>query len=409
MNEGASTVPLSAEEVRAHFNLDPSIKYFNSASCAPPPLSVIEAMSDYYRSTPLNYRSGRTQLESRITDKVDAIRAALAASMNAKSPTEIVFTKNTTEAVNIVANGLAWKPGDEVILTPLEHQSNLLPWIRLESTAGIAVKYVKPAGSDGLIDPSDVARLITPRTRLISMHHVSNVLGCIQDIEAVCAVARERGVPVMIDAAQSEGRIDVDVQKLGCDLAVSCGRKALLGPQGIGFLWGRAEILGQLNPLLIGGQSTDLTDEHTYTLKDLPFRHESGIINTAGVIGLGAALDFVDTLGRGRISGRIQELANYFLDGLANIKKVRHFGPKQGNYQQTGIMSFVVDGMSAQTVSEEIYKDSGIVTAGGNHGSPLAAKFLGVEGVTRLSVHCFNTRDELDSALRAIEKLAVRA
>ncbi|MGE0750933.1 MAG: aminotransferase class V-fold PLP-dependent enzyme [Variibacter sp.] len=406
MAQDASTPDLSAEEVRANFNLDPSIKYFNSAFCAPPPLQVVDAMSGYYRSTPLNYRSGRTQLESRITDKVDAIRAKLAASMKAASPAEIVFTKNTTEAVNIVANGFTWKPGDEVILTPLEHQSNLLPWIRLESTAGVSVKYAKPAGPDGLIDPSDIARLITSRTRLISMHHVSNVLGCIQDIEAVCAVARERGVPVMIDAAQSEGRIDVDVQKLGCDLVVSCGRKALLGPQGIGFLWGREEILGQLNPLLIGGQSTDLIDEHTYTLKDLPFRHESGIINTAGVIGLGAALDFVDTLGRSRISSRIQALENYFLDGLAGIRKVRHFGPKRGNYQQTGIVSFAVEGMSAQTVSEEIYKGDGIVTAGGNHGSPLAAKFLGVEGVTRLSMHCFNTHDELDAALRAIERVA---
>jgi cysteine desulfurase/selenocysteine lyase len=277
----------------------------------------------------------------------------------------------------------------------------------LETTAGVSVKYVKPAGSGGLIDPADVARLITPRTRLISMHHVSNMLGCIQDIEAVCAVAHEHGVLVMVDAAQSEGRIDVDVQKLGCDFVVSCGRKALLGPQGIGFLWGREELLNQLNPLLVGGQSADLTNEHTYTLKALPFRHESGIINTAGVIGLGAALDFADTLGRHRISHRIQELANYFLNGLSGIRKVRYFGARPGNYQQTGVISFVVDDMSAQTVSERLYKDGGIVTAGGVHGSPLAAKFLGVEGVTRLSVHCFNTEDELGSALRSIERLAV--
>jgi cysteine desulfurase/selenocysteine lyase len=407
MSQDASTAPLRAEEVRANFSLDPAIKYFNNASCSPPPLAVIDAMSDYYRSTPLNYRSGVTQLESRITDRVDAIRANLAAFLNAKSPAEIVFTKNTSEAVNIVANGLNWKSGDEVIITPLEHQSNLLPWIRLESTAGVSVKYVKPAGSDGLIDPADVARLITSRTRLISMHHVSNMLGCIQDIEAVCAVAHKHGVLVMVDAAQSEGRMEVDVQKLGCDFVVSCGRKALLGPQGIGFLWGREELLSQLNPLLVGGQSTDLIDEHTYALKALPFRHESGIINTAGVIGLGAALDFADTLGRNRVSHRIQELANYFLNGLSGIRKVRYFGAKPGNYPQTGIISFVVDGMSAQTVSERLYKDDGIVTAGGVHGSPLAAKFLGVEGVTRLSVHCFNTEDELGSALRSIEKLAV--
>ncbi len=196
---------LRAAEVRSKFDLDPTIKYFNSASCAPPPRTVVEAMDNYYSSTPLNYRSGQTPLESKITLQIDAIRAKLATSINADAPHEIVFTKNTTEAINIVASGLRWNAGDEVILTPLEHQSNLIPWLRLESAAGIVVKYVKPADSSGRIDPGDVARLITPRTRLLSMHHVSNVIGCIQDIESISAIARERGVLVMVDAPSRKG------------------------------------------------------------------------------------------------------------------------------------------------------------------------------------------------------------
>ena len=356
----------------------------------------------------MNYRSGRTPLESKITLQVDAIRARLAASIHADSPAEIVFTKNTTEAINIIANGLRWNAGDEIILTPLEHQSNLLPWIRLESTAGICIKYVKPANSGGLIDPADVADLITSRTRLLSMHHVSNVIGCIQDVEAISAVARQHGVLVMVDAAQSEGRIDVNVKQLDCDFVASCARKALLGPQGIGFLWGRASILSKLDPLLIGGQSTELDDEHSYRSKDLPFRHESGIVNTAGVIGLGAALDFASDLGREKISACIRDLADHFVDGLSGIAGVNYWGPTIGS-RQTGIISWTINGLTAQAVSDALYDSDGIVTAAGLHGSPLAAKFLGVEGVTRLSLHCFNTRQELDSALGAIGKLAASA
>jgi cysteine desulfurase/selenocysteine lyase len=403
-----STNTLSAAEVRSKFDLDPAIRYFNSASCAPPPRAVVEAMDNYYKSTPLNYRSGQTPLESRITLQVDAIRAKLAASIHADSSREIVFTKNTTEAINIVASGLRWNAGDEVILTPLEHQSNLLPWLRLESTAGIVVKYVKPANLGGLIDPGEVARLITPRTRLLSMHHVSNVIGCIQDIESISAIARERGVLVMVDAAQSEGRISVDVKKLGCDFVASCARKALLGPQGIGFLWGREALLSELNPLLVGGQSADLYDEHSYRPKELPFRHESGIVNTAGVIGLGAALDFLDALGRNKIAAYIQELADHFLAGLSDISGVKCWGPKIGG-RQTGIVSWTIDRLAPQTVSDALYEIGGIVTAAGSHGSPLAVKFLGVEGVTRLSLHCFNAREEIDSTLRAIGRLAARA
>jgi cysteine desulfurase/selenocysteine lyase len=396
---------LSYDNLRARFDLDSSTAYFNSASCAPPPRQVTEAMTEYYQASPVNYRSGETPLEKEVTERVDKIRANLSNSIHATSPAEVVFTKNTTEAINIVARGLKWTAGDEVLLTPLEHQSNLIPWLRLALSAGVNVKYVQPVDRSGVIDPQDVARLIGPRTRLLAIHHVSNLLGCTQDIESISAVARNRDILVLVDAAQSEGRVDVDVQRLGCDFVVSCARKGLLGPQGLGFLWGRAALLSEMEPLIIGGQSAQVTDPQAYRALDIPFRHEAGIVNTSGIIGLGAALEFTATVGRQRIYSYLRELTAHVLEGLAMIKGVRVHGPNKAA-SQPGIVSWTMKGKSAENVARALYEQAQVIVAAGTCGSPLAADFLNVPGVARLSLHCFNSVDEIDRLLDALANIA---
>ena len=399
--------PLSAARIREDFDLPPSLVYLNTASSAPLPRSVLEAMTRYYQLTPVNYRSGETPVEQEVTQRVTAIRASMANFINARSPEEVIFTKNTTEAINLVASGLAWNEGDEVVLSVLEHQSNLIPWIRLESSSGITVRYITPRDPSGIIDPAELAAAITPRTRLISVHHVSNLVGCVQDIAALAKVAHERGVLMMIDAAQSEGRIPFNVAELGCDFAVSCARKGLLGPQGIGLLWGRTELLDGIRPVLIGGQAADIVDEHAYRAAELPFRFEAGIPNTAGLIGLGAALDYFAEVGAAAIYSHIQSLTDYALELLGDIPGVAIHGPRDPK-RQPGIIPFATDRLSPRDVAAGLHERAQAVVAAGTCGSPLAARALGVPGVNRISLHCFNTVEEIDVVVNAL-RLLLRA
>jgi cysteine desulfurase/selenocysteine lyase len=375
------------------------VTYLNSASCSPTPRPVIDAMTDYYRHTPINYRSGATPAERQVTERVDKIRARVAAFIGAASPLEVVFTKNTTEAINTVARGISWKPGDEVILSPLEHQSNLLPWLALRSI-GVVPRFLTP-NPDGIIAPESLEAALTGRTRLVTVHHVSNVLGCAQDISAIAKVAHAHGVPLMVDAAQSEGRVSVDVDAMGCDYLVSCARKGLMGPQGIGFLWARKELLESLEPLTIGSQSAEVIDFDSYVVADVPFRHEAGIMNTAGIVGFGRAIEYVTEIGVDAIGAHSRLLAEHLREGLARFPSITLHGPRSAS-QQTGIVSWSSRDRDPQALAAELYESGRILAAAGTCGSPLAAKFLGVPGVVRTSLHGFNTHGEVERLLELL-------
>lgn len=372
--------------------------YLNSASCSPCPEPVLAAMLDFYRHNPINYRSGTTPSEARVTAQVDAVREHLARFVNAASSDELVFTKNTTEALNMVAEGLEWHAGDEVILTPLEHQSNLVPWMRVAEERGVVLRFALP-GPDGVVDPETVRELVGPRTRLVSVHHVSNVLGVEQDIAAIAEVAHEHGVLVLADAAQSEARTEVDVQALGCDFLTSCARKALMGPQGVGFLYARAGLLHGLRPLTLGSQAATATGPAAFELAGVPERHEAGILNTAGLIGLGAALDYVELVGLEAIRASVAELTEQLRAVLADVGEVDVYGPRDS---ALGIVSWNVRGRDAGEVAAELFERGQVMVSAGSCGSPLALDFLGVGGLIRTSLHHFNSPEDVDGLGRAL-------
>jgi cysteine desulfurase / selenocysteine lyase len=390
---------LSMQAVREDMPFLTEVVYLNSASCSPTPKPVIDAMTDYYQRTPINYRSGSTPAERRVTERVDGIRARLAEFIGAGSSREVVFTKNTTEAINTVARGIKWQKGDEVILTPLEHQSNLLPWQALQ-TLGVTLKFLTP-NPDGIVPPEAINDAITARTRLVTIHHVSNLLGCVQDIAGIAKITREHGVALMVDAAQSEGRVKVDVGAMGCDYLVSCARKGMMGPQGIGFLWAKEDLLENLEPLTIGSQSAEVTDFTSFDRMKAPFKHEAGIMNTAGIIGFGRALEYLEDIGVAAIGEHVKTLAEHLREGLSRQADLTLHGPRSAA-RQTGIVSWSIAGRDPQALAAELYETGRILAAAGTCGSPLATRFLGVPGVVRTSLHCFNTHGDVDRLLEVL-------
>ena len=226
---------LSVEQVRKDIPLLDQIVYLESASVSPPPRPVIDAMTEYYTNSPFNYGVGVFQPSIQVVQKVDSARKKIATFLHAE-PDEIVFTKNTTEAINLLASGLDWKKDDEVIITSVEHQSNYIPWLRLGQEYGVKVRVVK-TDSAGILDVAAVEENFTDKTRLVSVTHVSNVFGTIQRVSEVCKLAREHNALSLVDAAQSVGRLKFDVKEIGCDFTSVCGRKSLGGPQGTGALW----------------------------------------------------------------------------------------------------------------------------------------------------------------------------
>lgn len=375
--------------------------FLNSASCSPTPEPVLEAMHEFSRYNPINYRSGITPPDAAVTAEIDSVRNHLARFLGGH-PSEVVFTKNTTEAINTVTRGLEWRPDDEVILSPLEHQSNLLPWMKLSREAGVVLKYVEP-DRGGLIAPKSIESLISSRTRLISIHHVSNVLGVKQDIRAISDVAHAHGLLVLADAAQSEGRMEVDVRALGCDFLTSCARKGLMGPQGVGFLWGREELLEQLAPLTLGSQAGVVTGPSSFELEDIPARFEAGIINTAGVIGLGAALKYVERIRLPRIAHHVQDLTEQLMSLLAGISAVEVYGSPSS--ARIGIVSWNITGKDSTRVARELFERGRILVSSGSCGSPLALDLLGVPGLVRTSLHVFNSHDDVDTLAESLKRV----
>jgi cysteine desulfurase/selenocysteine lyase len=359
-------------------------------------------MWEYYLRCPFNYGVGVFEKAVELTERVNQTRDVVANFLGASS-NEIVFTKNTTEALNLVAHGLDWRKDDEVIITSIEHQSNYIPWLTLELERGVEVKVVK-ANDSGLVDPMSVQKAMTDKTRLISLTHVSNVFGTIQNVSQVCNLAQEAGVLCLVDAAQSVGRIDFNVADIGCDFATICGRKALGGPQGTGALFGKRDRLDRLLPLENGSRASNVLSEHEFKTKSPPHRFEAGVINTSGVIGLGRAVQYVEEIGLENIRARIHKLTQYTMDRL-RIDNIDIYGPEESNIQ-AGIMSINVKSMDSNHVANKLYQLGKIAVASGNQGSFMAIKPLGVSGVVRISLHYYNTEKEIDTLVRCLEKIA---
>lgn len=377
--------------------------YLDSASVCPTPKPVVEAMNEYFMECPLNYGVGEFEASILAASKVDGARVKLASFVNAESSKNIVFTKNTTEAINLVANGLDWQAGDEIILTSVEHQSNLMPWLRQAETQGIKVVMAQ-AEPSGLVNPDSIAKLITSKTRLVDVTHVSNIYGTIQPVKEIGKIVKQAGALFMVDAAQSGGRIKIDVQDIGCDFLAICGRKSIMGPQGTGALYAKEELLERLTPLVFGSRAGHVMTDLSYTLNAAPKRFESGVLNTSGVIGLGAATDYIESIGYNNIIKYIRQLTQQMIDVLLSHKEIQLYGCTDVAYL-AGILSWNVKGMTDSEVATKLDKVKKVAVASGAQGSLNSIKPHGVKSVVRSSVHYFTLPEDiqaLDEALKVI-------
>jgi len=392
------------ESIRTQFPFLEEVTYFDSASVSPPPRTTLDAMLDYYLHNPYNYGVGNFEGAEKVRDEVDNVRSILRRYLHGNQDDEVVFTKNTTEAINILANGIRFNSGDEIILSDLEHQSNLIPWFRLQDRENVKVKIVK-SGANGIIDPSELRKLISNKTRIIGVTHVSNLYGSVQPIEEIGEVAKESGIMYFVDAAQSLGRVNTEINKVNCDFMAICGRKGLLGPQGTGALYAKKGVLDKLEPTIVGSRGANIDPSYSIKYLPPPQRFESGVLNTAGIIGLGTSVEFLRKLGQSKIETAIHELTAKMLDGLHSIKGVTIY--KEPPLEESaGIVSWNLSGLRSFKLSKRLYSDHKIAVASGAQGSSVGLKDLGIEDVVRTSVHFFNSEEDIDLLIKSVKSLA---
>lgn len=363
-------------------------------------------MNEYYEASPWNYGVGSFQSSLRSSRQVDEARARIARFIGASDAREVAFTKNATEALNLVCDGLALTSGDQVVTTALEHQSNLIPWFRLATERGVDLRIVTPDPA-GRITAESVEQELTDRTALVSITHVSNVIGAEQPVSDIARLLRSRNIPLLVDAAQSAGRIPVNVSEIGCDFMAFCGRKALFGPQGTGFLWARPERLAQLRPVEVGSRAGRTVGFQEWESFPPPYRFEAGVLNTSGVIGLGAAVALLEEIGLDRIRAHVSRLTARMLEGLEGIDGVTVYGLGSVPHQ-TGIVAWSLEGVGSDEVARLLDEDARIAVASGDLGSRLALDHLGVNELLRTSVHYFNLTQDVDVLVESVERLARR-
>src|SRR5437588_3072799 len=373
--------------------------YFDSAATSQKPRKVLDALQNYYEHNNANVHRGLHELSSRATEAYERSRRRVAEYLGAASPDEIVFTRGTTESINLVAQ--AWggkflREGDVILLTDMEHHSNLVPWQLLAERIGVRLRFV-PVRDDGTLALEQLSSLLTREVKLFAFTHVSNSLGTINSIADLCEEARNVGALTLIDAAQSAGHLPINVRELGCDFLAFSGHK-MCGPTGIGALYGRAEILSAIPPWHGGGEMIVSVTLERSAFKKAPHRFEAGTPNIAGSIGLAAAIDYIEQIGRPIIFEHDTHLAHYAAERLAELPGMRIFGPTE---QRGALVGFVMDAAHPHDLTT--FADQyGLALRGGHHcNQPLMRRF-GVPGTTRASFYFYNTTEEIDRMIEIL-------
>ncbi|HLP26959.1 MAG TPA: cysteine desulfurase [Acidobacteriota bacterium] len=404
---------LDPQKIRADFpilhqqvNGQPLV-YLDNGATSQKPRRVIDALVHYYEKDNSNVHRGLHELSMRATDAYEGARAHVAKFINAADPAEIIFTRGTTESINTVAR--SWghahlKPGDVVLTTEFEHHSNLVPWQQAAKAAGATIKYLPLLGADGEGGPDLAAldTLLTPQVKLFAFTHVSNTLGTINPAAEFCRRARAVGAVTVIDAAQSIGHMPLDVQQLGCDFLAFSGHK-MCGPTGIGVLYGRRALLDKLAPDETGGGMVVQVTYEQATWKPAPERFEAGTPNVAGAIGLGAACDYLDALGREAIAAHDDVLSRYAMEKLSTLPGIRIIGPRVGA-PRSGLVSFAFEHVHAHDVVTFANED-GIALRGGHHCNQPLMRKLGLASTTRASFYLYNTEEEIDRLAKSLQRI----
>src|SRR6266704_149754 len=381
--------PILHQKVHGH-----PLIYFDNAATSQKPRAVLDALRNYYERDNANVHRGIHELSNRATAAYEAARARAGRFINARSGDEIVFTRGTTESINLVAHswgGKNLKRGDKILLTEMEHHSNLVPWQMLAERTGAQLVYLPVSGDEGLLDLSKLDSLLTKEVKLFAMVHISNSLGTVNPVPELCERARRLGIVTLVDAAQSAGHRPVDVQQMGCDFLAFSGHK-ICGPTGIGVLYGRQELLEAMPPWQGGGEMILSVDFFKTSYKHAPHKFEAGTPDISGPIGLHAAMDYLDGIGREQIFKHDQELAHYAYEALARLNGIRLFGPKTG---RAGVVGFLLKDVHAHDVVT-VADQWGVALRGGHHCTQPLMRKLGVESTARASFYFYNTRAEVD-------------
>jgi len=375
--------------------------YLDNGASAQKPLAVLDAINHAYTQEYANVHRGLHFLSNAATDAYEKARETVRRFLNAPSVEEIVFTSNTTSAINTVAYGWGMPnigAGDEIVLSIMEHHSNIVPWHFIRERQGAKLVWA-PVDDLGVLHIEEFEKCLTPRTKLVAITQMSNALGTVTPIKEIVRIAHERGIPVLVDGSQSAVHMPVDVQDLGCDFFVFTGHK-VYGPSGIGVLYGRKEMLAAMRPFQGGGEMIFEVTEDNVAYNDPPHRFEAGTPPIVQAIGLGAALDYMDSVGREAIAAHEADLKSYAHERLRSINSLRIFGDAPG---KGAIVSFVLKGIHAHDVSMVIDRAGVAVRAGTHCAQPLLQRF-GVTSTCRASFGMYNTRVEIDILAEALEK-----
>lgn len=375
--------------------------YLDSAATTQKPRQVIDALVRYYETSNANIHRGIHTLANRATEQYEGVRAKVARFIGAPNPDDVVFTRNSTESINLVAH--SWGDshigeGDEIVLTLMEHHSNIVPWQLLARRKGAVLRYIT-VREDGHLDMDHVRALVGPRTKLISLVHMSNVLGTINPVAEIAAIAREHGALVLLDAAQSVPHLPVDVTALGADFVAFSSHK-MLGPTGVGVLWAREGLLAEMDPFLGGGDMIALVRPEESTWADVPHKFEAGTPNIADVIAFGAAIDYLEALGMANVRQHEIELTAYAMDALAQIDGLRIFGPSNPG-EKGGVVSFAMEAAHPHDIAT-IADGHGVAIRAGHHCAQLLMRHLGVPATSRASFAIYNDTHDVDALVEAL-------
>jgi cysteine desulfurase/selenocysteine lyase len=401
-----------AEELRLDFPIlfqevnEKPLVYLDNAATSQKPLAVLDALQDYYRRDNSNVHRGVHTLSSRATDAYEGARDKVAAFVNAASRQEIMFTRNATEAINLVA--YSWgqsnlKAGDEVILSVMEHHSNLIPWQLLAQRTGAVLKFVELTDTQEF-DLEQFQSLLSPKTKLVSVVHVSNTLGCINPVEKIIKIAHAHGSKVLIDACQSAPHMPLDVQAMDCDWLVASGHK-MCGPTGIGFLYGKLDLLRAMPPFLGGGEMiADVYLDHS-TYADLPHKFEAGTPAIGEAIALGAAVDYLTGIGMDNIHAYEEELTAYLFRRLAEIPEVKIYGPqpKADGSGRAALASFTTGDVHPHDLST-ILDQAGVAIRAGHHCTQPLHRCIKAQSTARASLYFYNTRADIDTFIESLKE-----
>ena len=407
--EAAAPAPaLDVERIREDFPIlkrlvrEHRLVYLDSAATTQKPRAVLDALARYYAHGNANIHRGVYVLSEEATAAYDAARVKVQRFLNAAASREIVFTRNTTESINLVAQSFGRRnvgPGDEIVITHMEHHSNIVPWQLLCEQVGARLR-VAPIDDSGTLQLDALEGLLGPRTRLVSVVHLSNSLGTINPVEDIVAMARARDIPVLIDGSQAVYHMPVDVQALGCDFYVCTGHK-LYGPTGIGVLYGREALLEQMPPYQGGGDMIRSVTFEKTTYADLPHKFEAGTPHIAGAVGLGAAVDYIQGIGFEALQEHESDLLAYGTAALAEVKGLRIIGTAA---RKASILAFVMKGAHPHDVGT-IVDTEGVAVRTGHHCTQPVMDRFGVPATARASVAMYNTREEIDALVRALHRV----